>query len=132
MLLSLAESSAKFQKARAWVVHTRPEHRSGEIVSNSLLLTPVVSAARKKVRMIDNIDYIGMISGINAAVYGSTAQGTAQKMLSLAGYLLATNGQSLPGITVWQYTHLLPYEDGILEEIHHDLFFEVDCDESLM
>jgi len=28
-----------------------------------------------------------------------------QKILSVARYLLASNGQSLPGITTWQYNH---------------------------
>lgn len=82
--------------------------------------------------MMDIIDHIGKASGIDAAIYGSTDQGTAQKILSLARYLLATNGQSLPGITVWQYTHPLPYEGGMSEDIYQNLFSEVGRDESLM
>ena len=46
-------------------------------------------------------------------------------------YLLATNGQSLPGILTWQLTHPLPYEDGISEDVYHDLFEQVGRDESL-
>ena len=63
--------------------------------------------------MMDIIDHIGKTSGIDDAVYDNTDSGTAQKILSLARYLLATNGQTLPGITAWQYMHPLPYEDGI-------------------
>ena len=58
--------------------------------------------------------------------YDNTDSGTAQKILSLARYLLATNGQPLPGITAWQYMHPLPYEDGISEDTCHELFGQVD------
>lgn len=67
--------------------------------------------------MMDIIDHIGKISGIDDAVFENTDIGTAQKILSLARYLLATNGQSLPGIQTWQFTHPLPYEEGISEDV---------------
>lgn len=122
----------KIPKGQKTVVPTRPKRSHGEKVSNSPVPFSLVSATRKKVGMMDIIDQIGKTSGIDAAVYGSTDQGTAQKILSLARYLLATNGQSLPGITVWQYTHPLPYEDGMSEDIYHDLFSRVGRDEALM
>lgn len=122
----------KIPKGQKTVVPTRPKRSHGEKVSDSPASAPLISAARKKVGMMDIIEHIGRTSGIDAAVYASTDPGTAQKILSLARYLLATNGQSLPGITVWQYTHPLPYEDGMSEDIYHDLFSEVGRDESLM
>ena len=61
-----------------------------------------------RVGMMDIIDHIGKVSGIDEAIYANTDLGTAQKILSLARYLLATNGQSLPGITAWQYSHPIP------------------------
>ncbi len=82
--------------------------------------------------MMDIIDHIGKTSGIDAAVYDNTDTGTAQKILSLARYLLATNGQTLPGITAWQYMHPLPYEDGISEDTCHELFGQVGRDGTLM
>lgn len=82
--------------------------------------------------MMDIIDYIGKSSGIDNAVYDSTDQGTAQKLLSLSRYLLATDGQSFPGITAWQYTHPLPYEHGLSEDVYHGLFEQVGHNESLM
>ena len=91
-----------------------------------------VSASRKKVGMMDIIDHIGKTSGIDDAVYDNTDSGTAQKILSLARYLLATNGQTLPGITAWQYMHPLPYEDGISEDTCHELFGQVGRDGTLM
>ena len=91
----------------------------------------IVSARRKHVGMMDIIDHIGAVSGIDDAVYASTDIGTAQKIISLARYLLATNGQSLPGIQSWQYNHPLPYEDGISEDVYHNLFVQIGFDETL-
>lgn len=122
----------KIPKGEKTVVPTRPKRPKGEKVSNSSGSVSAVSASRKKAGMMDIIDHIGRSSGIDEAVYSSTDLGTAQKILSLARYLLATNGQSLPGITAWQYTHPLPYEEGLSEDIYHDLFERVGRDESLM
>lgn len=122
----------KIPKGEGSVVPTRPKRAKGEKVSNSSRSMSVVSASRKKVGMMDIIDHIGTVSGIDDAIYSSTDQGTAQKILSLARYLLATNGQSLPGITTWQYTHPLPYEEGLSEDLYHNLFETVGRDESLM
>ena len=93
--------------------------------------TEIVSARRVHVGMMDIIDHIGKVSGIDDAVYSSTDIGTAQKIISLARYLLATNGQSLPGIQTWQFNHPLPYEDGISEDVYHNLFVQVGLDEEL-
>ena len=122
----------KIPKGEKLVVSTRPKRRSGEKVSNSNVPDPPLKASRKKIGMMDIIDYIGKTSGIDGALYASTDQGTAQKILSLARYLLATNGQSFPGITTWQFTHPLPYEEGLSEDIYHSLFETVGRDESLM
>lgn len=122
----------KIPKGEKKVVSTRPKRPKGEKVSNSSGSVSAVFASRKKVGMMDIVDHIGKSSGIDEAVYSSTDLGTAQKILSLARYLLATNGQSLPGITAWQYTHPLPYEEGLSEDIYHDLFERVGRDESLM
>ena len=122
----------KIPKGQESVVSTRPKRRSGEKVLFSSAPEPPVTATRRKVGMMDIIDHIGKASGIDDAVYGATDLGTAQKILSLARYLLATNGQSLPGITAWQYMHPLPYEDGLSEDIYHNLFAWVGRDESLM
>jgi transposase len=77
------------------------------------------------------IDHLGVASGIDAGIFSNTDIGTARKIISIARYLLATNGQSLPGILTWQFNHPLPYDDGITEDIYHDLFVQVGRDESL-
>lgn len=122
----------KIPKGGTSIVPTRPKRPRSEKVSNSTTPVAVMTASRKKVGMMDIIDHIGASSGIDAAIYSSTDTGTAQKLLSLARYLLATNGQSLPGITAWQYNHPLPYEYEFSEDVYHNLFEQVGRDESLM
>jgi transposase len=90
-----------------------------------------IRASRDHVGMMEIIDRIGATSGIDEGIYANTDAGTAQKAISVARYLLATNGQSLPGILTWQFNHPLPYEDGISEDVYHDLFVRIGRDESL-
>ena len=122
---------SKIPKGQDDPVPTRPKRKNGEKVSISEDVSPVKSASRIKTGMMNIVDHIGTVSGIDEAIYGNTDLGTAQKILSLARYLLASNGQSLPGITTWQFTHPLPYEDGISEDIYHDLFEKIGRDEQL-
>lgn len=125
----------KIPRGEEVIVPTRPKRKNERKSPDSEYVSPSsrpLNASRMKTGMMDIIDHIGKISGIDAAVYNSTSDlGIAQKIISIARYLLATNGQSLPGITVWQYTHPLPYEDGFSEDIYHDLFEYVGRDESL-
>ena len=119
---------SKIPKGSEIPVPTRPKRRK---TNDSVEKSEIVSAKRMHVGMMDIIDHIGTVSGIDDAIYASTDIGTAQKIISLARYLLATNGQSLPGIQTWQYNHHLPYEDGITEDIYHNLFVQIGNDESL-
>lgn len=119
---------SKIPKGETNPVPTRPKRGKN---SESSAETEIESARRMHVGMMDIIRHIGVVSGIDDAVYASTDIGTAQKIISLARYLLATNGQSLPGIQTWQYNHPLPYEDGISEDIYHNLFAQIGMDESL-
>lgn len=113
---------SKIPKGETIPVATRPKRSKN---SKSTEKTEIVSARRNHVGMMDIIDHIGSVSGIDDAVYASTDTETAQKIISLARYLLATNGQSLPGIQSWQYNHPLPYEDGISEDVYHNLFVQI-------
>ena len=119
---------SKIPKGETIPVATRPKCSKN---SKSTEKTEIVSARRNHVGMMDIIDHIGSVSGIDDAVYASADTGTAQKIISLARYLLATNGQSLPGIQSWQYNHPLPYEDGISEDVYHNLFVQIGFDETL-
>ena len=122
---------SKIPKGEDTPVPTRPKRHKGEKVSISEDCSPVISASRTRVGMMDIIDHIGKVSGIDEAIYENADRGTAQKILSLARYLLGSNGQSLPGISTWQFTHPLPYEEGISEDVYHDLFETVGLDEQL-
>lgn len=119
---------AKIPKGEKTPVPTRAKRPKGK---KSLPKSKKLSASRQHVGMMDIIQHIGEESGIDAAVYASTDEGTAQKIISLARYLLATNGQTLPGIQTWQFNHPLPYRFGISEDVYHDLFVDIGLDETL-
>ena len=119
---------SKIPKGEEIAVPTRPKSPKGH---RSDQKSGKLSASRMRVGMMDIIDHIGSVSGIDAALYASADLGTAQKIISLARYLFATNGQTLPGIQTWQFTHPLPYASGISEDIYHELFNRIGLDESL-
>ena len=129
----------KIPKGTEIPVQTRPKKAKAEVnteIASTLDSgngsTPhQITASRMRVGMMNIIDHIGKVSGIDGAIYANTDNGTAEKIISLARYLLATNGQSLPGILTWQYNHPLPYAEGISEDIYHDLFRSVGFDETL-
>jgi len=119
---------SKIPKGSEIPVPTRPKKsKSEKKVGNN----GEIVASRDRIGMMEIIDHIGLVSGIDEGIYSNTDIGTAQKIISIARYLLASNGQTLPGIQVWQFKHPLPYEDGISEGIYHDLFAEIGRDESL-
>lgn len=119
---------AKIPKGEKNPVPTRPKRPKESKIEQK---AKKMSATRMHVGMMDIIQHIGSVSGIDDAVYASTDTGTAQKIISLARYLLATNGQTLPGIQTWQFNHPLPYTRGISEDVYHDLFVNIGFDESL-
>ena len=119
---------SKIPKGTETPVPTRPKRSCFDKESES---PEKITAAREHVGMMELIAHIGTVSGIDEGIYSNTGLGTAQKILSIARYLLATNGQSLPGILTWQFNHPLPYEDGISEDVYHELFVQVGRDESL-
>ena len=118
----------KIPKGSEIPVPTRPKRAKGYRSEEKV---EIVAASRKHVGMMNIINHIGKVSGIDDAVYASTDTGTAQKIISLARYLLATNGQTLPGILTWQYNHPIPYAEGITEDVYHELFRRIGVDESM-
>jgi len=118
----------KIPKGTETPVPTRPKRPPGKQAKES---PGAISAVREHIGMMEIIGHIGAVSGIDNGIYGSTDLGTAQKIISLARYLLATNGQSLPGILTWQLNHPLPYVDGLSKDVYHDLFARIGRDESL-
>lgn len=119
---------AKIPKDSEIPVPTRPKRVSRENIDKN---SDILTVRRIHVGMMDIIAHIGKVSGIDDGIYANTDIESAQKIISLARYLLATNGQTLPGIQTWQYNHPLPYEDGISEDVYHELFVRVGRNETL-
>ena len=117
----------KILKGTDDIVATRPKRAKGENKSDDCM----INASRNRVGMMQIIDHIGKVSGIDESVYRGTDLGTAQKILSIARFLLATDGHSLPLLNAWQFSHPLPYEDGLSEAIYGELFSRIGLDESL-
>jgi len=117
----------KIPKGADKMVPTRPKRTKEEKKADDC----TISASRNRVGMMQIIDHIGKVSGIDEGVYRGTDLGTAQKILSIARFFLATDGHSLPLLSTWQFIHPLPYEDGLSEAIYGELFARVGVDESL-
>ena len=120
---------AKIRKDEFNPVPTRPKRGKSAVLDSKV---QILNASRMRVGMMDIVAHIGEASGIDSAIYAATDLGTAQKIISLARYLLATGGQTLPGILTWQFSHPLPYEHGLSEGIYHELFARIGRDESLI
>ena len=120
---------AKIPKGGDKPVPTRPKRAKLPVLDVEV---GNLTASRMRVGMMDIIAHIGDVSGIDSAIYDATDLGTAQKIISLARYLLGTGGQTLPGILTWQFSHPLPYEHGLSEGVYHELFARIGRDESLV
>ena len=57
------------------------------------------------------------------------AGGTAEKILTVARYWLATGGQTLPRLAAWQAMYPTPYPRTISDDVASGLFKEVGVDE---
>ena len=90
-----------------------------------------VEATRTHTGMCDILEFIGDDSGIDADLRSATDGPTADKLISLARYLVATDGATFPGIEEWQLRHPVPYKYPITEDVYGDLFDEVGSDESV-
>jgi transposase len=117
----------KIPKGADDMVPTRPKRTREEKEAEDCKIV----ASRNRVGMMQIIDHIGKVSGIDEAIYRGTDLGTAQKIISIARFFLATDGHSLPLLNTWQFSHPLPYEDGLSEAIYGELFARVGTDESL-
>lgn len=93
---------------------------------------PPVSATRNRVGATDLLNYIGKLFKIDSSVANAYPNGgTAQKLLSVAQYLVIT-GEPVHKIDSWQVNHTVPYEEGLSEDICYKLFEELGLNESGM
>ena len=103
------------------LVATRPKRRKGEALQ---------AATRKRTGTADILQWVGAESGIDRDMRGSFDRGDADKMISIARYLVATGGNSLTRLEAWQVIHEMPYADGISEDVYGELFGRVGREES--
>ena len=119
-----AHLKGKIKAGTKELVPTRPKRPKGQagIASSTV-------AVRSHTGLTDILEWAGQASGIDSGVYNSFHAGDAAKILSIARYWVATDGNTLPRIESWQNMHNLPYPHGISEDVYSDLFKSVGCNE---
>ncbi len=113
------------------IVPTRARRRFVNITKEEVSPLGEVNAVRKHVGMMDIINCMSETSGIDTDIRAVSDFPTADKIMSMAQFIVCSASHSLAGIEEWQYTHDLPYKDGINKSIYHTLFKEIGIDESL-
>ena len=83
-----AKLLSKIPKDTEVPVPTRPKK---PIFDKEPEISGEITASRDHIGMMEIIDHIGAASGIDDGIYDNTDIGTAQKIISIARYLLATN-----------------------------------------
>ena len=79
--------------------------------------TANVTAIRKTVGVTDILEWIGKESGIDDDILSSADKGTAQKIISIARFWMASPDKSVRRIEEWQISHTIPYQEGMSEDI---------------
>lgn len=115
----------KIPKGQQEMVPTRPRQQPAARPEQKAEM----KAERKRVGLVQILQWIGKQSGIDADLYASTDEGTASKILTLVYYWLSSGGRTLPHLETWQLSHQTPYEEGMSESIYHRLFKDLGRDE---
>ncbi|MCL1913103.1 MAG: hypothetical protein FWG10_04320 [Eubacteriaceae bacterium] len=105
---------SKIPKGGSEMVGTRPKRKPGSGPQP-------LAASKQRTGLADILGHAGSASGIDEALLASTDNGTALKIMSIARFLVATGGGSLPHIETWQLTHPIPCAEGITEDICYEL-----------
>ena len=125
---------SKIPKGSMKMVPTRPKRKSADEFldrgQGDVTATSNTFASRQHTGLTDILNHVGKISGIDDALLASTDNGTALKIMSIARFLVATSGDSLPHIETWQLTHPIPYAEGITEDIYYHLFKSIGTGET--
>lgn len=118
---------------------TIEEHLQGKIKAGTQEIVPTrrkrpkgeaaVSTIRLHTGTTDILEWAGRESGIDHDIRSSFSEGEAAKILSIARYWVATDGNTLPRLESWQNMHNLPYSHGISEDVYSALFKSVGCNE---
>ncbi len=76
-----------------------------------------MSASRKRIGAWRILDCIAKKTGIEEDVYSLLDQGTAEKLISCARFLVCTANEPLSRIRTWQLTHPIPYHEGLSKDV---------------
>lgn len=117
----------KIPKGGTEIVPTRPKRTTAAAEPER----PEMTAERIHTGMMDILSFAGRASGIDDLLYNCTDRGTAEKIISIARYMVAEDHPRLPGIVAFQLNHQLPYAEGVSEDVYHELFSRIGTDESL-
>ena len=119
---------------------TIEEHMKGKIISGTQEIVPTrrkrpkgeaaTSTLRIHTGTTDILEWAGRESGIDRDIRSSFREGDAEKILSIARYWVATDGNTLPRLESYQNMHNLPYRQGISEDVYSELFKSVGCNET--
>lgn len=125
-VISTRRTGEKIVEGKTEPQKCRPKRHSGD----SKVIANASTAERKRVGMTQILEWVGSESGVDKAVYdGFPSRAVAEKILSVARYLVATN-KTVHNIADFQYEHDLPYEHGLSEDVCYDLFRDVGHDEA--
>lgn len=100
------------------IVPTRPKSRSKKEASASI----------EHACLADILDLVARETGIDKGLESAFGTAAAQKIATIARYLIATDGAAIPRMEAWQVGHPTPYEEGLGESACSELFDKVGKD----
>lgn len=125
VVISAKRTGMKILKDETEEVRCRPKRKPATEKTT-------VEASRVRDRALDLIARAGTVSGLEKAVREAypdeDSSGTADKLLSVAQYLVLT-GSTVHNIENFQLEHDLPYAEGMSEDICYNLFEELGVNE---
>lgn len=101
--------------------------KTGEIVPTRPRKTKKsdISATAEHSCLTDILELAAEQTGIDTDLRSAFSEAEAQKVATVARYLIATDGAPVPRMEAWQFTHRTPYEPGLGESTCSDLFKDV-------
>ena len=110
----------------------RPKRKPGEAArAAEATAAGQTQASRTRTGASDIVSWASKISGLRDVVRSTFPAGVADKILSIAMFMVMT-GDALHNIESWQLEHDLPYEEGLSGDSCYELFEELGLDESGM
>ncbi len=87
-----------------------------------------VTAECRRTGMTDILSWAAGQTGIDSDLEKAFGEAAAQKIDTVARYLIATDGAPMPRIEAWQIAHPTPYGPGLSEDVYGELFRHVGQD----